>query len=654
MKESIIYYSLKIFGFIVRILPLWLSLLIGKFIGIVAYYFDAKHKGQAYANLKMAFADSKSPYEIRNITKELFLNYGQNFIELFRMPLMNSKRFEKYVSVEGKENIENSLKEGKGLILLAMHFGSWEMASLSCAMLQFPYKVMVKPQPKYSKLDDLLNTYRSCGGSVVLSRGAGTRDFVKSIKKNEVVGMVVDQGGRDGMLVPFFGRPASMSVGAIRLGLKLGVPICFAVVIRQKGAYHKMIIDKPLDLVDTGDTEKDVFESLSKVTKKMEGFICKYPSEYMWFYKIWKYSNKTNIAILFDGKTGHLRQSETVAKMVQKALAERDVEATSQIISVNFKGKYPARLFSLLTVFLHSFIYQGRLDFLNWFLTQESFDEIMSVKADFFISCGSSIAGLNSLVSKDHNAKSIVVLKPGLLRFNRFDLVVLPQHDEPEKKDLKARMAITKAAPNLITKEYLAEQSALLEKRYSHLKENVRVKIGLFVGGDSNNVFISENQIRVLINQIKNVAKDLKASLLVTTSRRTPSRIEQMLYRELKKNIVCPLLIIANQDNVPEAVGGILGLSDIVVVSGDSISMISEAASSGKKTIVFLPETRAKFLKIYNKHKLIVEILNEQGYILSTDVKNIGNSILGVAKNKLQTRAINDNKIILEAVREIV
>ena len=127
-----------------------------------------------------------------------------------------------------------------------------------------------------------------------------------------------------------------------------------------------------------------------------------------------------------------------------------------------------------------------------------------------------------------------------------------------------------------------------------------------------------------------------------------------MLYRELKKNIVCPLLIIANQDNVPEAVGGILGLSDIVVVSGDSISMVSEAASSGKRTIVFLPETKAKVLKVYNKHKMIIEILNEQGYVLSTDVKNIGNTILGVAKNKIQTRAINDNKIIFEAVKDIV
>ena len=647
-------YILKMFGFFIRCLPLSLSLWIGKLIGLFAYYFDVKHKSQAYANLKTAFAQDKSFNEIKKITKNLFMNYGQNFIELFRMPLMNFQKFDKYVKVEGKENIEDALKQGKGLILLAMHFGSWELASLSCAMLNFPYKVMVKSQMKYSKLDDLLNTYRSCGGSVVLSRGIGTRDLVKGLKNNEVIGMVVDQGGKDGVLVPFFGRPASMSVGAIRLGLKLGVPICFSIVIRDKGAYHRMIIDKPLELIDTGDAAKDIVSNLNNITKKMESFICQYPGEYMWFYKIWKYSNETNIAILFDGKTGHLRQSETVAKLIQDALSQRQVKATIQVIKVSFQNKYLARLFSLLTVFSNSFVYQGRLEFLKWFLLEKSFKEIMSVKANFFISCGSSIAGMNNLISKDCSAKSIVVLKPGLLKYSKFDLVILPQHDELKVSDPKANIIITRGAPNLITKKYLDEQTELLINRYSHLKSNMKLKIGLFIGGDSNNVFLSESQMKIFVNQIKGVCKELRAAILVTTSRRTPKGIEHLLFRELKKDSVCPLFINSNQDNVPEAVGGILGLCDIVVVSGDSISMISEAAASGKTVIVFLPQTRAKVLKIYNKHKLIIEMLNEQGFVLSTDVKNIGRLIFDAAKNKIQTRVIDDNQIILKAVRDVI
>ena len=654
MKESIVYYSVRIFGFFIRCLPAGIASWIGEIIGVFAYYFDIKHKSRAYANLKMAFAHSKSPDEIKNITKKLFKNYGQNLIELLRMPLLTPEKFDQVVSVEGKENIIESLKQGKGVIMLAMHFGSWELASLSCVRLGFPYKVFVKTQKKYLKLTNLLNSYRAGGGSVVLSRGAGTRDFVRSLKNNEVIGMVVDQGGRDGVLVPFLNRRAAMSVGAIRMGLKLGVPICFSVIYRKNGHKHTMVIHKPFKLESTGDLEADVITNLQKVTKVMEEYIHKYPSEYMWFYKIWKYSNEAHITILSDGKTGHLRQSQTVAKMIEKALGERKITAVTQITDIIFKNKFYARSFSVISTLLHPIFYQGRLESLKWFLTKESFQHIAAMKTNFIISCGSSIAGVNNLFSRDSNAKSIVILKPGLLSYNRFDLVVLPQHDQPRRTNYKNHFAITNAAPNLVAPEYLREQSEALLNRYSHLKDNHKPKIGLLIGGDAKTVYLAERQIKLLIRQIKEVLGEVGMDILIATSRRTPGHIEHLLHREFKKHPSCPLLILANQENVSEAVGGILGLSDMIIVSGDSISMVSEAACSGKNTIVFLPETRAKILKGSNKCKAFVERLHSQGFVLSSKIQNIGQSIYDIAKGKIQTKQINDNEIIFEAVRKVI
>lgn len=654
MKESTAYYAIKTLGFIIRRLPVTVALALGRFIGALGYYFDIKHKPRAYANLKMAFAGSKSSSEIKNITKELFQNFGQNLIELLRMPLLNPSTFDSLVTIDGKENIDTALQKGKGCILLAMHFGSWEIASLSCAMLGHPYKVMVKPQNKYSRLDELLNLHRSCGGSVVLSRGAGTRDLIKSLQNNEVLGMVVDQGGRDGVLVPFFGRQATMSSGAIRIALKMGVPICFSIIIRGKGAKHRMIIHKPLSLDKTEDNERDIRTNLRKVVAIMEDYIRRYPAEYMWFYKIWKYSKEAHVTILFDGKVGHLRQSETVARSIQQALAERDIVSDVQIVRVVFKNKLVARSFSLMSLLSHPLIHQGRLEFFKWLLTEESFKEIMAVKTDFVVSCGSSIAGINYFISQDHNAKSVVILKPGLLNYNRFDLVVLPQHDAPKKGDYTAHLAITNAAPNLVTDQYLQEQSRVLLEHFSHLKNNFKTKIGVLIGGDSNNVYLSEDQIRILAHQVKEVAKELKASVLITTSRRTPEKIEKILLKNFKKDPCCPLLIIANKNNVPEAVGGILGLSDIVIVSGDSISMISEAATAGKNTIVFYPQTIAKVLKVYNKHKMIIERLNSQGYIRAFRARDIGHAIYDVAKSKINTKKIDDQEIILKAARKII
>lgn len=658
MIESLIYYTVKIIGAFIRFLPVGAALWIGRMVGLVAYYFDIKHKSIVYANLKLAFAKTKTPHEIKKITKQVFQNYGQNTIELLRLPLMTPQKFEECVEMEGKEHALKALNpeggQGKGLILLAMHSGSWELANFGSGLLGRPYKVIVKPQKRFSRLDALLNSYRECSGSVIIERGMGTREFIKSLRNNEIVGMVVDQGGREGVLTPLFGRQASMSIGAIRIGLKLGVPICFAAIVRKKGSCHRFIIHKPMELIQTGDVEEDIKANLNKIAKIMEKYLEEFPAEYMWFYKIWKYAKEAVILVLNDGKTGHLRQSETVAASVEKALKERGTSSTTKILDVSFKSPLAARLMSGLSVFANHYICQGRLGFMRRFLTEESFTKMMSVKADFIISCGSSTAAVNYLLSTDQQAKSLVVLKPGILNFNRFDLVILPRHDHPAPSVNGRPILVIEGAANLITPEYLQRQSDLLLKRFSHLKNRENFKIGLLLGGDTKDYVLSEQKVKMVVHQIKEISEELKADILVSTSRRTSVKIENMLQRELKKYARCQLLIFVSHEDVPAAVGGILGLSDIVVVSGDSISMICEAASSGKKTIVFPVQDRINLIGKKHKHRRFIDALSTQGYILSSDPKAIRQSIYDLAKNKIQTKKLNDHEVILEGVRKII
>lgn len=654
MGESIFCLLLRAVAFLIRLLPLSWALGVGKAVGYLVYLFDVKHRTLAYANLKLAFSKTKTPNELKNICCELFLNFGQNLIELFRLPLLNVEKFYEQVTVEGKENIEEALKKGKGCIILAMHFGSWEMASVSCAMMGFPYKVFAKEQTRHLKIDALLNSYRTCSGSVVLTRGSGTKDFVKAIQNNDLVGMVVDQGGRDGVLVPFFGRNARLSVGAIRMGLKYDSAVCFSVIYREKGAKHRMILNKPLELIRTGDTEKDVEENLKQVVKLMERYIIEHPSEYMWFYKVWKFSNEEDVLVLNDGKTGHLRQSQNIAQAVQKALKGREIVSKTQIVNVQFKNSFSHRLLNVIALICPPIIYRGRLDFLKWFLKEETFEAISSLRTNYIVSTGSSLAGLNHLIARDHYAKSLVSMRPSILPLNRFDFVFLPRHDWPKDKSFQRPVVLTHSAPNMISSKYLQEQSEMLLNRFSHLKGKVRTKIGVLIGGDSKNVFLSDVQIKILIQQLKGIVAEMGVDLLITTSRRTPASVDQLLSREFRKDSGCPLLIQPNQENIPEAFGGILGLSDILIVSGDSISMVSEAASSGKNTVVFYPQGRNSRYEHSNKFRMFVERLSAENFVLATDVNHIKETVFRLMKNKIQCRRLNDNETIEEAARYVI
>ncbi len=657
--ESSIYCTVKTVAFLIRLLPAGVALRFGKLIGWLGYSLStSKRKRIAYNNLRIAFCETKSDREIRGILRQSYEHYGQNVVELLRLPLLSKTGYEKAVSLEGKEHIHEAISRGRGVIFLAIHSGSWELSSLVGSMVGYPYNLIANPQKRASRLDDLLNSYRASAGCNIIFPGNGTREMIRRLKANEIVTLVADQGGADGELTEFFGRQASMSTGAIRLALKYGAAICLVDIYREKGGHHRLIVDQPLELIKTATVESDVAANLALIIRRFEDKIRRHPHEYMWFYKIWKYSKNVNVVILNDGKTGHLRQSQALSASITHALARRDKTVREHTVEVFFRSAFMKNLCTVVSVSGQWFPSLRSTGWLQIVLTRESFQRLTAVKADYFLSCGSSVAGVHFLSIPWQMAKSIVVLKPGLLSLRGFDLVVLPQHDQPAVLPAKAVIAITRAAPNLITQEYLKEQEELLLKRYSHLKNSFRTKIGVLIGGNTKHVEFTESTIKIIIHQIKEVARELNADILLTTSRRTPEQVEQLLWRELKKFDRCALLISASQGNVPEAVGGILALSDFVVVSGESISMVSEAVSSGKKTVVFRVGQSFTANAVTdlgkNKYERFVDKLNEQGYLVSCSVKNVGQTLYSVMREKIRFKPLDDRKILNEAVERIL
>jgi lauroyl/myristoyl acyltransferase/mitochondrial fission protein ELM1 len=649
--DSILYYSALFFGCFVRLLPLSVALWFGRVIGMIVYFFDFKNRAQTYANLKIAFAKKMFLCDLKVIAKQMYRNYGQGVVEMCRLPLLKNKDLSELIEIEGKEYIDKARQKGKGVILCTMHAGSWELASVACARLDFPFTMFANVQRKFVKLNKLLNYYRSCGGSVVLNEGAAVRDVIKGLRNNDVVGMVIDQGGRNGLLVPFFGRTASMNVGVVRLAQKYGAPIVFSSIHRLANGRHKMVYSAPIN-VDQEGCEKEILDATHNIVAMMEAAVREHPEEYMWVYKIWKYSKEAKICILSDGKIGHQRQSESVAQTLQDVLWEkRSIKAEVEIIKINYVSTVLAKWLTVLSVFYMPIFMRGRLSFLKYFLNKPCLDTVLRSSTDYVISCGSSVAGLNFLISKDHNSKSIVILKPGLLSYNHFDLVVLPKHDEPKMSFYRTKFVITYGALNLITPKYLKDKTKELLNKFSHLKSCTRVAIGVLIGGDSKDVYLSMNQIKMLVQQLKEVAENINADIYITTSRRTPEKIDHWIKKEFKSYDHCPLIIIPNEENVDSAVGGIMGLADVLLVSGDSLSMISEAATSGKKTIVFTPEFRSS---IRNKHLKFIKKLSQGNFILSSDVKNIGEHIYDIRKKKIVTRSMEDNKAIYRQLCEVI
>ena len=92
----------------------------------------------------------------------------------------------------------------------------------------------------------------------------------------------------------------------------------------------------------------------------------------------------------------------------------------------------------------------------------------------------------------------------------------------------------------------------------------------------------------------------------------------------------------------------------MVIVSGDSISMVSEAVSAQKNTIVFQPQVRQSYKADDNKHLRFIDQMDRENYILSTQAKDIGQAMYNLVKHKVKLKKYEDDARILEAVRHII
>jgi len=647
LKDYCLFVAAKLLGWFFMLLPVGVALYLAKAIGTVGYYLDFKHKRTVYANIKTAFGESKSIEEINAIVKKTFQNFCQHIVEVLCLPKITHGYIEKYVRFEDKSIITDAIKEDKGLIVSSMHFGSWELSFILCDRLGPPFRIIAREHEKYARTDSLLNSYRQLRPESVLYRGESPREMIKVIQNKEILGLVLDQGGRQGQLTEFFGKSASMPTGALRLALKFDVPIVATFIVRENGPFHKIILRR-LVLEKTGDTEKDIETNLKKVMRLSEEIIRQYPEQYMWFYKVWKYSDERKVVVLNDGKTGQLRQSQAVADILADGLGRRNLKPAVETVDIRFKNRFSKGLVALCSVPAKQRHCQGCLWCLKKLLEKSSYEKLSKIKADFIISAGSSLSNVNYILSNDSLAKSVSILKPNLLSTNRFNLVIMPRHDCPPERE---NVVKTYGSLNLINQDYLRDQSAKLISRYPALAQNRLRAVGVLLGGDTRNYKISFDAVKVLITELKNIAQFSDLQILFSTSRRTPDNVENLVREELKGFPKCGMLIIANQNNIPQAVGGILGLSDIIIATDDSISMVSEAATSGKHVVVV--ET-AKDSRSRDKHRRFLNTLAKEEYILLVKPENISGTIGQILNNKPKIKKLDDSDTVSGAIEKIL
>ncbi len=633
----------KIFGLI----PINVSLGIGRRLGSFGFFFNKKRRLIAYANLKAAFAREKSPHELKRLTKRVYQNLVETFVEILNLTKVSVKYVDKYVEVVNYERIVNASQSGRGTILLTAHFGDWELSSLVSAIKGFPLLVLAREQ-KMKRLNELLNRLRESKGCKVIRKGISTKNILRALYDKEMVGILSDQdAGRNGVFVNLFGRPTSTHSGAVELAKRTDSLVIPNFIVRTKGPYHKLYLEEYIDF-RTINGDEDMKDSLQKYANVLESYIRRYPDQWLWLHKRWKSTPLRTILVLNDGRQGHLNQSLAVADEIQKARTtqgHRIDDTKIIVVDVKYKNRFARTALSICANFA-SWRCHGCMGCMKACLDKGTYETLMASYAEFVVSCGSSLAPVNIFMSKENNAKNVIIMRSKLIMgLKKFSLAIIPQHDNPP---VAGNVLVTKIAPNLIGEETLKADGERL-KKIAHIEKSL--VLGLLIGGDNPEYSLTKEIINQVIDNVVKFCEEHDAELLVTTSRRTSAEVDNILKNKLKNNPRCKLLIIANEANVKEAVSGILSLSNVTIVSGESISMVSEGITSGKRTIAFELEKRKDAV---TKHEAALKDLEREGYLTVAKAGNLYLAIEKAWQDKAPIKKIEDSDKIFTAVRRLI
>ena len=171
------------------------------------------------------------------------------------------------------------------------------------------------------------------------------------------------------------------------------------------------------------------------------------------------------------------------------------------------------------------------------------------------------------------------IMFPGRAGIAEFDLVSVPYHDRVAARSNVMRIT---GAPHRVTEKALREAAAAWRRRLGGLP---RPWIALIVGGSTRRRRFTEAMARELGRTANAMAETAGGALLVSTSRRSgPSALA------LVAEIAVPSHLYQWGDGGDNPYAGYLGLADTVIVTGDSVSMCSEACATPGPVYIYAPE----------------------------------------------------------------
>jgi len=266
-------------------MPLSFSMWFAKHAGNLVFFCGARRRKIALHNVHMAFGNTLSETNKRNIARASFQNIAISLIELFLIKKIKTS-IDDRITIFGNEHLEQAFAQRKGVVLVISHLGSWEYLSFLPRITGQKWTVVIK-NARNPYLAEYIKQLRLLTAVRPVDKDNAVRPMLTELKNNRGVGILIDQwAGDEGLWVDFFNTKTSTTSIPAKLAIKTGCALIPGYCLRTSLGKYEIHIH-PAVLLDQEDENREK-RTTEKLNKLLEEQIRKNPEQWFWGHRRWK------------------------------------------------------------------------------------------------------------------------------------------------------------------------------------------------------------------------------------------------------------------------------------------------------------------------------------------------------------------------------
>ena len=259
----------------------------GTRLGVLARHVLRRRDRLALNNLRLAFPE-KSERELRATLDRCWRHFGREVLLYLQLRNLTLEEVAERCPFVNAEILEESIARGKGTVLISAHWGGWEVAGLAIMSLVQNIRTVARPLDN-ELLERDLQKLRARTGAAVVDRRKAARALLRGLAENAVVVLLPDQAvqPREGVLVPFVGRPAWTTDAPAKMALRAGASIVFT-FCRPDGLRHRLEFEGPIRTDELQQGENDPVDLTRRINDVISRRIREQPELWLWMHDRWK------------------------------------------------------------------------------------------------------------------------------------------------------------------------------------------------------------------------------------------------------------------------------------------------------------------------------------------------------------------------------